>query len=61
MPKSALIYAWCVVAAGAAIAIASALLWRTQPAGSSDAPAFWVCLALAGLASTFKVKLPGFD
>ena len=56
MTKPALIYAWSVVAVGATVAIASALLWRT-----SDAPAFWICLALAALASTFKVKLPGFD
>ena len=56
MTRSALIYAWTVVAVGATVSIASALLWRT-----SDAPAFWICLALAAVASTFKVKLPGFD
>ena len=61
MTKSALIYAWSVVAVGAAVTIASALLWHSQPSGSNDAPAFWVCLALAAVASTFKVKLPGFD
>jgi len=56
MPKRALIYAWTVVAVGTAGAASSALLWQT-----SDANAFWICLALAALASTFKVKLPGFD
>ena len=56
MPKPALIYAWTVVAIGAIVAAASGLLWQT-----TNAPAFGLCLGLAVLASTFKVKLPGFD
>ena len=56
MPKPALIYAWTVVAIGAILAAASGLLWQT-----TNAPAFGLCLGLAVLASTFKVKLPGFD
>ena len=56
MPKPALIYAWTVIAIGAVLAIGSALLWQT-----TNAQAFWLCLGLASLASTFKVKLPGFE
>ena len=56
MPKSALIYAWSIVALGCAGAATSVMLWQT-----SNATAFWTCLALAALASTFKIKLPGFD
>lgn len=56
MPKPALIYAWTIIAIGTLVAVTSALL--CQP---TNAPAFWICLGLAALASTFKVKLPGFD
>lgn len=56
MNRNALIYAWTVVAVGCALMAASASLWQT-----SNAAAFWVCVGLTALASTFKVKLPGFD
>jgi hypothetical protein len=58
MTKPALTYAWTVVALGVAVAIGAAVLW---PAGGAPAPAFWACLCLAALASTFKVSLPGHD
>ena len=56
MTKTTLIYVWSVVAVGTAIIAASGLLWQ-----GTNGPAFWLCLGLAALASTFKVKLPGFD
>ena len=56
MTRTALIYAWSVIALGIAVIAASGLLWQ-----SSHGAAFWLCLGLAALASTFKVKLPGFD
>ena len=54
MPKPALIYAWTVVAVGIAVATTAALMWE-----SAGAAALLMCLALAALASTFKVALPG--
>jgi hypothetical protein len=56
MPKPALIYAWTVIAIGTVVAAGAALLWQT-----TNAQAFWLCLGVAALASTFKVKLPGFE
>ncbi len=54
MPQKALIYGWIVVAIGIGTALGAALSWRT-----TNNFAFVVCLALAVLASTFKLKLPG--
>ncbi len=51
-----LIYAWTVIAAGTAVAASALLFWQPQ-----DIAAFVVCLGLAMLASTFKVKLPTAD
>ena len=54
MPKKALIYAWAIVAVGVTTAACAALTWSSR-----DAASMLVCLALAALASTFKIKLPG--
>ena len=53
MTRSALTYAWTIIALGTLILIGAACLW--QPA---NATAFGVCLALALFASTLKLKLP---
>lgn len=54
MTKQALIYARIVTALGVMIAASAAMLWQPR-----DTPVFLVSLALALLASTLKVKLPG--
>lgn len=54
MPKPALIYAWAILAAGAATAAGAAVV-----STSYHVPATLVCLALAALAATFKWNLPG--
>jgi hypothetical protein len=54
MPKSALTYAWTVIAIGAAIFIRAALEWQ-----SANAVAFGLCLALALFASTLKLQVAG--
>ena len=54
MPKKAHIYAWTIIAAGVFIAACAGISWRPD-----DLAATLVCLALAVLASTFKIKLPG--
>ena len=54
MPRRALIYGWSIVAVGIVTALGAALSWKT-----TDALSFIVCFALAALASTFKLKLPG--
>ena len=54
MPRQALIYGWAIVAVGVATAAGAALSWSSR-----DAASLLVCLALAVLASTFKIKLPG--
>ena len=56
MARNPLIYAWTVIATGTAVAASALLLWQPQ-----DMAAFAVCLGLAVLASTFKVKLPTTD
>jgi hypothetical protein len=56
MARNTLIYAWSVIAAGTAVAASAVLLWQPK-----DIAAFAVCLGLALLASTFKVKLPTAD
>jgi hypothetical protein len=54
MSKQAQVYAWSVIAAGTAVAAASAALWDPVDLG-----AFAACLCLAILAASFKVNLPG--
>jgi hypothetical protein len=54
MPKSALIYAWTVIALGAVILAGAVFEWR-----SSSLAAFSVCLALALFASTLKLRVAG--
>lgn len=54
MPKNAHIYAWTVIAVGVFIAVCAGISWRPE-----DPAATLVCLVLAMLASTFKIKLPG--
>lgn len=54
MPKGARIYAWAVIAAGAATAACAATV-----TDSLASPAMLTCLAVAALASTFKFHLPG--
>jgi hypothetical protein len=54
MTKSALIYAWTIIALGTAILFSAAWLWQ-----SANATAFGVCLALALFASILKLKLTG--
>jgi hypothetical protein len=54
MNKSALIYAWTIIAIGAAVLLSAAFYWQ-----SADGTAFGVCLALAVFASTLKLKLTG--
>ncbi len=54
MPRQALIYGWATVAAGCLVAGSAAVQWR-----ASGLASFLVCLALAALASTFKVRVPG--
>ncbi len=56
MARKPRIYAWTVIATGTAGAASALLLWQPQ-----DLAAFVVCLGLAVLASTFKVKLPSTD
>jgi len=56
MVRTALIYAWTVIAIGVAIVASATLLWQPQRTA-----AFLLCLGLAGLASTFKVKLPAAE
>ena len=56
MARNPLIYAWTVIATGTAVAASALLLWQPQ-----DLAAFVVCLGLAVLASTFKVKLTAAD
>ena len=56
MARNPLIYAWTVIATGTVVAASALLLWQPQ-----DLAAFVVCLGLAVLASTFKVKLPAAD
>jgi len=53
MPKKALFYAWSVVIIGVAVLACAGFGWR-----SSNSTAFVVCLGLAGLAATFKMRLP---
>ena len=53
MTKSALIYAWTVIAIGIAILASASFMWQ-----STNGTAFGMCLALALFASTRKVKLP---
>lgn len=54
MTKSALAYAWTIIATGAVILVSAVWLWQ-----SANATAFGVCLALALFASTLKLKLTG--
>ena len=54
MSQSALLFAWGVVAVGYVVVAVSSLAWT-----ATDLPVFVVCSALAALASTFKVQLPG--
>ena len=54
MRKQALRYAQTVVACGAVLLVAALALWNP-----SDIAAFLLCAALAMVASTFKVQLPG--
>jgi hypothetical protein len=53
MPKSALIYAWAVIATGVAVLACAVVGWQ-----SSDRGAFIVGLGLVAMAATFKMKLP---
>ena len=53
MTKQALIYAWTVIAIGAAVVCNAGSKWHT-----GNGLAFVVCLLLAVFASTRKVKLP---
>lgn len=57
MTKNALIYAWTINTIGFAVLFRAALECRSSWQ-SSNGPTFLVCLALAALAATFKVKLP---
>ena len=54
MSTQAQIYAWTVIAVGVFIATCAGISWRPE-----DPTATLVCLVLAMLASTFKIKLPG--
>ena len=54
MPKQAQIYSWTIIAVGVFIAACAGYSWRPD-----DPSATLVCLVLAMLASTFKIKLPG--
>lgn len=54
MPQKAHIYAWTIIAVGVFIAACAGISWRPD-----DPAATLVCLVLAMLASTFKIKLPG--
>ena len=56
MPRKPLIYCWTVIAVGTAVAASAVLPWQPK-----DIATFLVCLGLAALASTFKVKLPAAD
>lgn len=53
MTRTALIYAWTVIATGVAVLGCAALGWQ-----SSNGAAWLVCLGLATLSATFKVRLP---
>ena len=52
MARKPLIYAWTVIAAGTVVAASAVLPWQPK-----DIATFLVCLGLAALSSTFKVKL----
>lgn len=54
MPKRALLFALSVAAAGAVAVAAALVLWPALPL-----QAFGLCLGLAVLGATFKVKVPG--
>ena len=54
MTKSALTYAWTIIAMGAALLISAACWWQ-----SANATAFGTCLALALFSSTLKFNLKG--
>ncbi len=54
MPQKVHIYAWTIIAVGVFIAACAGISWRPD-----DPAATLVCLVLAMLASTFKIKLPG--
>jgi hypothetical protein len=56
MPKQATVYAYAVVAIGALSFVAAALQWTSQ-----SPTRFVICLLLALLGSTMKVKLPGTE
>ncbi len=56
MARKPLIYAWTVIATGIAVAASALPFWQPK-----DIAAFLVCLSLALLTSTFKVKLPSAD
>lgn len=53
MPKSALIYAWTIIAIGAVILACALLGWH-----SSNFTAFLVCLSLALFSASLKLRLP---
>jgi hypothetical protein len=53
MTRAAQTYAWIIILTGFAVLACAGLGWQSW----SDAP-FLVCLALAALAATFKMKLP---
>ena len=54
MNKPAQIYAWTVAALGFVTLVTALSTWRSQDPATAIA-----CLALAAVASTFKIKLPG--
>jgi hypothetical protein len=56
MTKSALTYAWAIIAVGTFIFISAALQWQ-----SHNATAFGVCLTLALFSSTLKVRVAGLS
>lgn len=56
MPKHAKVYALTVIAIGALTVASAGVLWTSQ-----SLTRFLVCLCLALLGSTFKVKLPGME
>ncbi len=53
MPMKALYYAWSIVVIGVAVLVCAISGWQ-----SADPSAFGVCLGLAALAATFKMRLP---